>query len=985
MKILLILFTLLSVLNAESKPLPKVSLQLMWLEQFQFAGYYMAKEKGFYKDAGFNVEIKKYQHSVDVLDEVVSKRATFGIGRSNLIRSGSNTKNIVLISSVFQSSPLVLIATKKSNIKSVEDFVGKRVMLTEDAVQTASLHAMISAHDIDKDKILYKAHSFDINDLIDGKVDLYAGYISNEPFSLYKKNIEYKVFSPKDDGFDFYSDILFTSRETSENHPDMVKKFNDASLKGWKYAFENIGESVDLIYKKYNSQNKTKDALRFEAKELKKLAYSANTELGDINKVKIQRIYDIYKLMGLVNGSLDLNKLTFATKKKLLTKDEERYLRNKKEIRICVLPNSPPYSIVENGEYLGIGAEILKLTKRDIDIEYKLVETQSWMDSFKEGANKECDLLPITSQSISREHFFSFTTPYHYEPLVIVTLKDKNYILDFNTVINKTFSVVEGHVFIERLKNTYPDIKLTIVKSTHNGLEGVKSGKYYGHIDVLVGAAYDLKHHSGDTLQISGQFDDKVDVCFGVRKEDKVLFDIFEKLSKELKSSELQKILNDWVAINYTQAIEFEYKKELLLVVILIIAIFAYRQELLRKNNEKLKVLQDELVELNHALESKVVKANDDMHRAQEMANIGSWVLDLQKNDLRWSLQTYSIFEIDPYKHYDNLYAEFLYKVHPKDRARLESAYAKSLSNKESYNLEHRVIMDDGSVKYVLEHCETTFDEDGNALVSYGTAQDITEATLIKMEIKEKDLQLLHKSRLAQMGEMLSMIAHQWKQPLGSISAAQIAILMSIELEQYDLNDKKQREKFLEFTKEKLYKISKYVQNLSQIISDFSDFYRPNKKSEKIKLDDMIMKSSTLFKDSVMCDGIKLTLKLNGAYEVYIHENEFMQVILNIVNNAKEQLIDNKIIDAKIEVKTYAIEDDVFIEISDNGGGIKEDIIDKLFDPYFSTKLDKNGTGLGLYMSKIIIKDYHNGDIYAKNSQNGAIFTIKIKKFTEEI
>lgn len=429
----------------------------------------------------------------------------------------------------------------------------------------------------------------------------------------------------------------------------------------------------------------------------------------------------------------------------------------------------------------------------------------------------------------------------------------------------------------------------------------------------------------------------------------------------------------------------FEYAQELILIIVFMVIIFFYRQELLRKNNEKLEKLQDELVELNYNLESKFISVNHDLEKAQEIAKIGSWVLDIPKNDLRWSNQTYKIFDIDTSNEHEHLYIEFMNRVHPEDRARVEATYTKSLEDKTNYKLEHRLLMDDDSIKYVLENCETTFDDNGTPLVSYGTVQDITEATLNKLEIKEKDLQLMHKSRLAQMGEMMSMIAHQWKQPLGSISAAQISILMAIEMEQYDLDDKNQREEFLKFTQEKLHKISRYVKNLSQIISDFSDFYKPNKKSEVIKIDDVVRKSSTLFGDAVSSARINLELDLNCNDKVYIHENEFMQVILNIVMNAKEQLIDQGTVDAKIAIKTYTVDDDVFVEVSDNGGGIGENNIKNIFDPYFSTKLEKNGTGLGLYMSKIIIKDYHHGDIYAKNSEDGAIFTIKIKKYKREV
>ena len=239
----------------------------------------------------------------------------------------------------------------------------------------------------------------------------------------------------------------------------------------------------------------------------------------------------------------------------------------------------------------------------------------------------------------------------------------------------------------------------------------------------------------------------------------------------------------------------------------------------------------------------------------------------------------------------------------------------------------------------------------------------------------------MQQSRLAQMGEMLSMIAHQWRQPLSSISTMQVSIKMAIELEQYNFNDTKDRDKFLKFLDNKLDKIGNYTNNLSHIISDFSDFYKPHKKSEILKLDAIVLKSKILFEDFLKIAKIDIDYDLNANVEMSAHKNEFMQVILNIVNNAKEQSIEKKIKKAKIYMKTYYDDDYVFLEISDNAGGIDEKVIDNIFDPYFSTKLEKNGTGLGLYMSNVIIKEHHSGEISVKNIKNGVMFTIKIKRF----
>ena len=242
--ILLILFLLYPL---QAKELEKVSLQLQWFDQFQFVGYYIAKEKGFYKEAGLDVEIKKFDYGITSINEVLNGKATYGIGRSSLIIDKSLGKKINLLASIFQSLPSVLLARKDSNINS----------------------------------------------------------ISNEPFILKEKGIKYTVFDPKDYGFDFYSDILFTSSDEIKNHKQRAINFKKASLKGWEYAFKHIDESVELILQKYNSQKKSKKALLFEAEALKELAFYENKELGNIDIGKLERIYDIYNTLGLVENPID--------------------------------------------------------------------------------------------------------------------------------------------------------------------------------------------------------------------------------------------------------------------------------------------------------------------------------------------------------------------------------------------------------------------------------------------------------------------------------------------------------------------------------------------------------------------------------------------------------------------------------------------------------------------------------------------------------
>jgi len=292
--------------------------------------------------------------------------------------------------------------------------------------------------------------------------------------------------------------------------------------------------------------------------------------------------------------------------------------------------------------------------------------------------------------------------------------------------------------------------------------------------------------------------------------------------------------------------------------------------------------------------------------------------------------------------------------------------------------------MNDGSIKYVIEKGESSFEEDGTPIISHGTVQDITDDTLIKQELKEKDAYMFQQSRLALMGEMLSMIAHQWRQPLAAISAHNISLRTTLELGIYDLKDEKKREDFLNFLNVKISKVALHLKHLSYTVTNFSNFYKPDKKFKLTKVDDVILKSYELLFDSLDATKIQTEFKLESNCEIMMHENEFTQVIINIINNAKDQLVLKNIENPMIKINSCMQRDKLYINISDNAGGIDEEKLDKIFDPYYSTKLEQNGTGLGLYMSKVIIKDYHHGDIYAKNSDSGAIFTIRIKKVQDE-
>jgi len=241
----------------------------------------------------------------------------------------------------------------------------------------------------------------------------------------------------------------------------------------------------------------------------------------------------------------------------------------------------------------------------------------------------------------------------------------------------------------------------------------------------------------------------------------------------------------------------------------------------------------------------------------------------------------------------------------------------------------------------------------------------------IKEEVeknRKKDQQLIQQSRLAQMGEVISMLGHQWRQPISAISMVANNMLVSIEFDDLDEHSLKNSAK----------DIVRMTQKLSNTIDNFRNFYKPNKESVVIKLEDVIEKALNIIKLTLISNNINIIEEYNSDEEIELYDSEVMHVILNILRNALEIFQAKETKNQKIIIKTK----NRTISIFNNGEKISEDIIDNIFDPYFSTKEERNGAGLGLYMSKTIIQNNHNGKLSVKNIDDGVCFTIEFGTIT---
>lgn len=307
----------LSILLFTSLPLialEKVSLQLKWMHQFQFAGYYIAKEKGFYANAGFDVEIRERDLTSSPFDDVISGRADYGIADSSIVLQRLKGHPVVIASTVFQESPLVFMSLQSKNITSIYDLADQRIMFQR-SVDDAALIAMIALAGIGNNEYTHVPHDFDNMSLIKGDVDVMSAYKTDQVLSYRDMEVDINILDPSSYGIDFYGDLIFTSESNVRNKPERVKAFVRASLKGWQYALDNPEEAVDLIIEKYNKQA-VKKLLLLEAQETKSIIKSNYVPLGTMHEQRFIRIANVYKDLDLVPKSSALGGLTLSSYEK---------------------------------------------------------------------------------------------------------------------------------------------------------------------------------------------------------------------------------------------------------------------------------------------------------------------------------------------------------------------------------------------------------------------------------------------------------------------------------------------------------------------------------------------------------------------------------------------------------------------------------------------------------------------------------------------
>lgn len=311
----LFLLFLCLVMAAPVWALEPVRLQLRWRHQFQSAGYYAALHKGFYQEAGLDVTLKEGGPGSDVVEDVLSGVAEFGVGSSNLVLDYLNGKPVLMLGPIFQHSPTALAVYGSD--RNLADLVKSGRVALMRGNQNAELKAMFVSEGIPPGKVQFEFQHQHLACFIKQDVDAINVYVGNEPFMLDELGIPYTLFKPSMYGMDFYGDLLFTRQAMEKQRPQTVAAFYAASLRGWKYAFEHPDEVIDLILKQYNTRLKSREALEFEARTLEELTNASIIDIGHNNPGRWKHIVGVYKKLGLVRNDKPLDGFFYRTDRQI--------------------------------------------------------------------------------------------------------------------------------------------------------------------------------------------------------------------------------------------------------------------------------------------------------------------------------------------------------------------------------------------------------------------------------------------------------------------------------------------------------------------------------------------------------------------------------------------------------------------------------------------------------------------------------------------
>jgi diguanylate cyclase (GGDEF)-like protein len=605
--IFLALFTSVQIATATASAAitapEKVRLQLKWFNQFQFAGYIAAREKGFYAEEGLDVEILERNLNKSVTKQVVAGEAEYGIGDSGLLSQYAENEPIIALAAIFQHNPLVFFARQDSDIVSPYEVKGKRIQSDIASANEAPLRAMLSGASIKESDYTLLPQRNDYSLLISKKVDIISGYLTDEPFYFKQKGLKVNIINPQNYGIDFYGDTLFTSKNELLLHPDRVEKFRRASIKGWRYAMDHPEELIQIIARQYHSKL-TIPHLRFEADEMRKLILPDEIPLGQIQADRLKKLADVYAASGhnrqlseteITNFIYKSNQATSLT----LTDEEKQFLVAHPVLRVGVDFNFAPYEwIDEKGNYVGMAADYMHALEKKLGVHFEIIQGVPWAEILNMAKQGQLDMLACAANTPERSQYLNFSEPFKKTFAIIIDNGKGDFIGNLRNLNNKRVALEKGYFMEEMIRTNYPLIEIVPTNSTQEALNLVMQGKAEAYVGDEGVANYEIKQHGLLTLRFSGQTEYLSQHAVATSKTHPLLASIIKKAMDSMSLEETNEISNRWVGLKIEPGIRTSTIVKYAAGLSLLFALFAYWIYRLRSEISKRKIMEAQVKKL---------------------------------------------------------------------------------------------------------------------------------------------------------------------------------------------------------------------------------------------------------------------------------------------------------------------------------------------------------------------------------------------------
>ena len=560
LKVVIILVCLLFSITAYAVPPPeKVSLQLAWKHQFEFAGYYAALEQGYYAEQGLEVEIRESIDGTSQVQGVLAGKSNYAVGTSDLLNNRLQGEEIVLLGNYFKRYPLILLA--RPGIRTLADLKGKRIMMAaKDRESSIVRAAMQRAGLIPGKNIEWAEHSFNIEPFMQGKVAAMAAFRSNESFLLEEQGIPYEIIELTQNLPGLGGDNLFTSEHEALHHPKRTVAFLEATNRGWRYALDHSEEIVDLILRKYSTR-KSREALLFEAQKTKQLMMPGYYPIGSSFEERIRAVIRTLTATGQTHKATHMQGFLFGRDRDtifggssvpsnalILTPEEKSWIKQHSTLNIGAVQVGP-YNILKEGQSSGYAVEMMREMAKLAG--FKLKFHEETIATRNAGVrNGRLDIALVLYYNSEWDKFLEFSDFIIRTPPALFALDTRTDLSDLASLKGKRLATVHNYGLNTFFTKRMPDTELVIADDYEGMMQLIISGKADAAILEQYIGNYIIRNKLIPHVETKGIIDLDIEIrghMFAVAEKQRILKLILDKAWLEISNAEQKRIWSRWI------------------------------------------------------------------------------------------------------------------------------------------------------------------------------------------------------------------------------------------------------------------------------------------------------------------------------------------------------------------------------------------------------------------------------------------------------